>query len=135
MKENKYLFAQFVKDSGKFNNAIKIHYDNGLVSIKNRSYNFYGSFQSKRDLSDCCLKIGAGYWSPKVTCNNRVKIENICGGATPNLSFYHKSNYENKQWRGSLMGVYSITRKNLLNYAFSLGYKSDYGRFFVTGER
>lgn len=128
------MFAQFLKDGGNYNNALKIHYDNGLVSIKDRSYNFYGSVQAKRNLSDICLKIGAGYWSPRVVCNNRLKIQNLFGGANPNLTFFHKSNYETKQWRGSLMGVYSITKQNLINYAFCIGYKSaNYGRFFITG--
>lgn len=60
----------YVKEADKY---IKVHYDHGMKKIQGYDFNFYGSVQTSKTISNVILKMGAICFWENAEYDNRVR--------------------------------------------------------------
>jgi hypothetical protein len=67
--DNQHIFARVGND------AIKLHFDNGINFINGYKFNFYGSLDFQKNWSRNSIKVGAQNISERCNSDNRLKID------------------------------------------------------------
>jgi hypothetical protein len=103
------------------NDGFKLHYDHGVLSQNDLKFNFYGSVQGKRTISQLISKIGVEVQNKDLTTDWRLKYVHADNG----LNLYNKSTYSQEKWKLGVVNSFDIFNRSWNHSALQLGWQCE----------